>query len=281
MLILTSMKISVVIPVFNSTNTIASCLNTLSNQTLKPLEILLIDDGSTDKTVKTIKTLQKKLPKLKLLTQAHQGPAKARNLGAKKAKGDILVFVDSDMEFDQSFINQLTLPIKNKTAKGTWSGHEFVSNWRNLWARCWNYNQGRKTAKMIGNLQAQRPVFRSILKSEFDRVHGFDSIGYTDDWTLGNKLGYQPKVTTAKFYHHNPDSLAKVFLKAQWIGKRQYKLGKLGTLYTIFKVNALFSSLVGLYKSVRFLTPGFLIFKLVYDLGIMIGALKSLKGTKY
>ena len=275
------MSISVVIPTFNSSLTLKACLESLSNQTLKPLEIILIDDGSTDNTVKTIKALQKKLPKIKLLTQAHLGPAIARNLGALRSKGDILVFVDSDMEFDQSFINQLTLPIKNKTAKGTWSGHEFVANWDNLWARCWNYNQGRRTAKMIGNLKAQKPVFRSILKSEFERVHGFDSIGYTDDWTLGNKLGYQPKVTTAKFYHHNPDSLIKVFNQAQWIGKRQYKLGKLGTLYTIFKANALFSSLVGLYKAVRFLTPGFLIFKLVFDLGITVGAIKSLKGTKY
>ena len=134
---------------------------------------------------------------------------------------------------------------------------------------------------MIGNLKVQRPVFRSILKLEFLRVNGFDSIGYTDDWTLGNKLGYQPKVTTAKFFHHNPDSLLKVFSQANWIGKRNYKLGKFGALWTIVKSNALFSSFIGLYKSLRFLTPGFLLFKLVYDLGIMIGALKSLKGDKY
>ena len=275
------MSISIIIPTYNSSSTIKNCLETISNQTLKPKEIILIDDGSTDNTVKIIKSLQKKLTRITLLTQSHLGPAVARNLGANQAKGDILVFVDSDMEFDQTFLNQLTLPIIKKTTKGSWSGNEWVSNWQNVWARCWNYNQGRSTRKMIGDLKAQRPVFRSILKTEFMRVNGFDSIGYTDDWTLGNKLGFMPKVTTAKFYHHNPDTLIKVFKQSQWIGKRQYKLGKIGTLYTIFKANALFSSLIGLYKSVRFLNPAFIIFKLVYDLGILIGASQSLKGTKY
>ncbi|MFH1280902.1 MAG: glycosyltransferase family 2 protein [Candidatus Beckwithbacteria bacterium] len=275
------MTISVIIPAYNSAKTLPSCLNSLSNQTLKPLQIILIDDGSTDNTIQVIKQLQKELPKILILTQSHQGPAVARNLGVKKARGDILVFVDSDMEFDQGFLSQLTLPIRKKTAKGTWSGNEWVKNWDNTWARCWNYNQNRRTPRMIGDLSRQRPVFRSVLKSEFIRVKGFDNIGYTDDWTLGSKLGYIPRVTTAKFYHHNPDTLIKVFNKANWIGKRQYKLGKLGTIYTIAKANALFSSLTGLYKSVRYLTPGFFIFKLVYDLGILTGAIQSLKGDKY
>lgn len=275
------MAISVIIPVYNSADTISACLNTLSNQTLKPLEIILIDDGSNDSTIKVINTLKKKLPNIILLTQSHQGPAVARNLGASKARADILVFVDSDMEFDQGFLSQLTLPIRKKTTQGTWSGNEWVKNWQNIWARCWNYNQNRRTPKMIGDLKTQRPVFRSILKSEFLRVKGFDNIGYIDDWTLGNKLNYQPKVTTAKFFHHNPDSLKKVFKQANWIGKRPYKLGSLGTIYTIFKTNFLFSIITGLINSIRFLSPRFFIFKLVYDLGIFTGAIQSLKGTKY
>ena len=54
------MTISVIIPTYNSAETIKACLKSLSNQTLKPLELILIDDGSTDDTIKTIKALQKK-----------------------------------------------------------------------------------------------------------------------------------------------------------------------------------------------------------------------------
>ncbi|MFH0943327.1 MAG: glycosyltransferase family 2 protein [Candidatus Beckwithbacteria bacterium] len=270
------MSVSVIIPAYNEALTITNCLNSLFNQTLKVLEIIVVDDGSTDTTVDKVTKLQKTLPKIKLIKQSHQGPAQARNLGANQAEGEILVFVDADMEFDQGFLKQLTLPLMNRLAVGSWSGNEWVKNWQNVWARCWNYNQNRPDAKMVSDQKGQKKVFRSILKSEFIRVNGFDSIGYTDDWSLGSKLGVEPKITTAKFYHHNPNTLLTVFRQARWIGKREYKLGKIGILITVFKANAGFSIIIGLLKSFRFLFPPFIIFKLVYDLGIMLGALEKL-----
>lgn len=274
-------SISVIIPVYNSKDTLKACLASLNNQTLRPGEIILVNDGSTDESVKTIKNLQKKLPNIKFFTQIHQGPATARNLGASKAKEKILVFVDSDMEFDQDFLFRLTLPVRKGIAKGSWSGHEFVKNWQNPWARSWNYDLGLKT-KIRVKLQEKPPkVFRSILKSEFDKVKGFDAIGYTDDWTLSSKLGYFPKITRAKFYHHNPDTLKKVFTQAKWIGQRQYKLNKIGNLVAILRSNFLFSLFIGLYKSILFFEPKFIVFKLVYDFGIMTGAVKSLSNQRY
>jgi glycosyltransferase involved in cell wall biosynthesis len=271
------MTISVIIPAYNEAKTISLCLKSLLNQTRKPDEIIVIDDSSTDKTVKQVK----QFPQVKLLKQAHQGPGTARNLGASQAKGNILVFVDADMEFDKAFLAQLLKPILSGKAKGAWSGQEFVKNWHNPWARCWNYNQNRRTSRMISRHPGQKKVFRAILKSEFDKVKGFDIIGYTDDWTLVSKLGYQPKPTHAKFYHHHPDTLLEVFHQASWIGQRPYKLGHLGTFLTILKANAGFSVIIGLLKSILFFTPQFLIFKLVYDLGIISGAFQSLLGKRY
>ena len=271
------MKISVIIPAYNSQSTIAQCLSSLLAQAKPPDEIIVIDDSSTDNTARQVK----KFNQVKLLEQSHQGPAAARNLGASQAKGDILVFVDSDMEFDPDFLVLLTKSIRTKKTKGTWSGNEWVKNWDNVWARCWNYNQNRKTARMVGDRRGQKKVFRAILKSEFDKVRGFDQIGYTDDWTLVAKLGYQPKATFAKFYHHNPANLSRVFNQSRWIGKRQYKLGALGTLLTIIKANPLFSLITGLIKSLQYRTPHFLVFKLVFDLGLILGATASLFGKKY
>ena len=265
-----SLSISIIIPIFNSGKTIKACLKSLTKQSLKP-EIIIVDDGSKD----DFKSIVQSFPQVKLLIQKHQGPAVARNLGAKQAKGKILVFVDSDMEFDQNFLKDLTKPIMINKAKGSWSGNEQVANWENLWARCWNYNQNRFFPHMTGS-KGQRQVFRAILKSEFIRVNGYNSIGYTDDWSLVNKLGFKPEITQAKFYHHNPSSLLAVFKKARWIGKRQYKMGKLGNLWTILKSNAGFSIIFGTAKALVTKTPGYLIFKLVYDLGIMLGAIENL-----
>jgi len=276
-----NLGISVIIPTYNEVKHIANCLKSLLNQTLKPTEIIVVDDGSSDDTMPEIQRLQKTLPKIKLFKQPHQGPGTARNLGSRQAGGGILVFVDADMEFDQGFLQQLTLPIFKNRAIGTWSGSEYVKNWHNPWARCWNYNQNRSDARMVGDSQGQKKVFRAILKSEFEKVKGFDIIGYTDDWTLASKLGVEPKTTYAKFYHNNPSSLTAVFTQARWIGKRQYKLGWFGTLITIMRANAGFSVLIGLYKSFRYFSPQFCLFKLVYDLGITWGAITSLFGEKY
>ena len=218
---------------------------------------------------------------VKRLNLPHLGAGAARNLGAKKSSGEILVFVDADMEFEVDFIARLITPILEGKAKGTWTGNEQVKNWDKVWARCWNYNLGRYTSEMISRFSGQRPVFRAILRSEFDKVNGFDLIGNNDDWTLVNKLGYQPKSTQALMWHYNPDSLAAVFNQAVWLGQRRYKLGILGTLFTLVKHNAASSILVGSIKALQTATPAFLPFKLTFDLGLSWGALLSISGRRY
>ncbi len=275
------LSVSVIIPAFNEANTINLCLESLRRQTDLPVEILVVDDGSTDTTAQVVEQFNQGYKRVRLLSQPHLGPAKARNLAARQARGKVLVFVDADMEFSPDFLLALTQPIFNGQSRGSWSGEEWVKNWDNVWARCWNFNQGRLTASMIGN-QGQKRVFRAVLRSEFLRVGGFDSIGYTDDWTLVNKLGYQPKPTRAKFFHHNPGPLNAAFSQAYWIGKRQYKQGKLGTIITLVKFNPFFSLINGLYKSLVFKESRFGLFKLVYDWGIFRGAWVNLtQGSQY
>lgn len=275
-------SVSIIIPAFNEADTIGLCLESLRNQTDLPLEILVVDDGSTDDTAQRVKKVSRGYKRVRLLSQPHLGPAKARNLAAKQAKGEVLVFVDADMEFSPDFLVTLTQPIFSGKAKGTWSGEEWVKNWDNVWARCWNYNANRREPRMIGTGKGQKRVFRAVLRSEFLRVAGFDSIGYTDDWTLVNKLGYEPKPTRAKFFHYNPDTLKDVFSQAYWIGKRQYKLKKLGTIITLVKYNPGFSLIAGLLKAVRYVEPRFVAFKLVHDWGIFRGAWDSLRhGSRY
>lgn len=276
------LSVSVIIPAFNEAKTIGHCLESLKWQTDLPLEILVVDDSSTDGTVSVVKQFEQGYKRVRLLSQQHLGPAKARNLAAKQAKGKVLVFVDADMEFAPDFLVNLTRSIFLNQARGTWSGEEWVKNWDNVWARCWNYNANRREPRMIGTGKGQKRVFRAVLRSEFLRVAGFDSIGYTDDWTLVNKLGYLPKATRAKFFHYNPDSLKEVFSQAYWIGKRQYKLKKLGTIITLVKYNPGFSLIAGLLKAVRYVEPRFVVFKLVHDWGIWRGAWDKLtKGSRY
>lgn len=136
------MKTSIIIPTYNEIGVLEKCIESLGFQTDTDFEILVVNDGSTDETVKILQNLKASLQNFNFVEQKHLGAGAARNLGARQAKGSILVFVDADMTFDKAFLSKLIEPIENGNAKGTFSKEEYVSNWDNEWARCWNINEG-------------------------------------------------------------------------------------------------------------------------------------------
>lgn len=273
------MTISIIIPVYRKMEYLDKCLESLAKQTYRDFEVIIIDDGNSD----GLKSLKFKSLKLKLFKQQHQGSAIARNLGAEESKGEILVFVDADMTFERDFLKDLVSPILKSKTRGTFSKNELVANWENVWARCWNYNFHLPAKKRLpDNYPDHAPVFRAILKSEFDKVGGFDSKGYNDDWTLSEKLVYQAQaVKGAIYYHYNPESLTEVFQQAKWRVKRKYKLGLWGELGNLFIFTLPFSIILGSLKAISRGEPELLIFKIIFDLGSFLGLLEKILLHKY
>lgn len=262
---------SAILAVYNGATTIKLCLESLLVQSV-PLEIIVVDDGSTDNSLSLIHSVESIDRNIQVIKQNHAGPALARNLAAKHAKSEILLFVDADMIFDRNYVRDLIKPIQKGKMVGTYTIEERVGNWDNVWARCWNMQEGWEDQKRFPqNPPKWGTDFRAILKSDFDRVGGFDHIGYTDTWSLFNKLGVRPLATRAVCYHHNPGSLAAVYRQARWSGKRPYKFGVLGTIYALLRTTFPVSLLIGIYKSIYYKVPYFVIFKLVYDLGRFVG----------
>lgn len=273
------MKASVVIPVYNEADVIEECLESLRRQSYKNLEIIVVDDGSSDATLQKLKA--SKTPKLQVLAQPHLGAGAARNFGASKAKGEILVFVDADMTFAPDFIRNLVKPIEEGKAIGTFSKEEYLANKDNIWAVCWNLNRGLPKDRMHPqNYSDHQPVFRAILKTEFERAGGFnEKAGYTDDWTLSEKLGVKAVAAPgAVFYHKNPASLREVFSQSKWMAKRRYKWGVIGYILALARVSFPASLFIGFIKSIAIFNLRFLIFKIVSDFGQFIGILEYLKG---
>ena len=89
-------KISVIIPVYNAENYVEKCVNSIFNQTYKNLEIILVDDGSTDNSGKIIDDLSRKDNRIKVIHKENGGASSARNEALKIATGDYISFVDSD-----------------------------------------------------------------------------------------------------------------------------------------------------------------------------------------
>lgn len=281
------MKISIIIPAYNEEKVIGACLESLEQQTYNNLEIIVVDDGSVDRTLQILRNIESNNPTVRVLKQDHKGAGAARNLGAKEAKGETLVFVDADMVFDSKFIEMLTKPIREKKLLGTFSKEEYVLNKDNVWSKCWNINKGLPVNRMhqedYPNLQ---PVFRAVLKKEFDQVNGFDTIGYIDDHSLSKKLGQQAiSAPGAIFYHRNPENLQEIFSQARWIGKSEFKNRKIKNesimkTISIIRYSPVFSLINGFVNAIRFGLPEFILFKFVYDIAIEISLFRSFFGEQ-
>lgn len=89
-------KISIIIPVYNVEKYIENCINSILNNTFKNIEIICINDGSTDNSLKILNELSQKEKRLKVFSQNNQGAGAARNYGLLLAKGKYIYFMDSD-----------------------------------------------------------------------------------------------------------------------------------------------------------------------------------------
>lgn len=107
-------KISIIIPMYNSEAYIRQCLNSVRNQTYYNLEILVIDDGSTDKSLKICRDMCQEDNRICLFTQRHAGVSSARNRGLDEATGDYIFFLDSDDMIHPFLLEELTRQMESK-----------------------------------------------------------------------------------------------------------------------------------------------------------------------
>ena len=100
-------KISIIVPLFNTEKYIEKCLNSLVNQTLKDIEIIIVNDGSTDSSMITVRNFASKDSRIKILNQLNQKQGTARNNGMQIATGEYIGFVDSDDWVDLDYFEKL------------------------------------------------------------------------------------------------------------------------------------------------------------------------------
>jgi len=102
-----TIEISVVVPFFNAEDTILYCLDGIKNQKLKPLEVILVDNNSSDNSANMVKQFiaQNGIENIHYFFEKKQGPSYARNCGVNHANGDIIAFTDSDCIPDPNWLN--------------------------------------------------------------------------------------------------------------------------------------------------------------------------------
>lgn len=106
-------KVSVVVPIYNVEEYLEECLDSLVGQTYEKIEIILVNDGSTDRSLEIAEQYAEKYEKIKLVSQENGGLSKARNTGMKLADGRYLCFVDSDDWLERNTIQEIAALMEN------------------------------------------------------------------------------------------------------------------------------------------------------------------------
>jgi glycosyltransferase involved in cell wall biosynthesis len=232
------MRVSIIIPAFNAEQTIAECLEACLRQTWADCEIIVVDDGSTDRTGeivqsfdrtgRTDRTDQKPICNLQsaicnrnvlYFRQANKGPAAARNAGAAKATGDVLAFTDSDCVPRPDWIERLLEGFAEGVVGvgGTYA----IANKQSLLARMVHeeimvrHELSGENVDFLGSFNV------SYLRSAFEAAGGFDesfSNASAEDNDLsyrlidkGGRLRFRPQAVVA---HYHPTRLWP-YLKTQ------------------------------------------------------------------
>ncbi|HWP64742.1 MAG TPA: glycosyltransferase family 2 protein [Candidatus Limnocylindria bacterium] len=180
-------RISVVIPVYNAEATLAECLTRVFQSTFESFEVVLVDDGSTDRS----RAIAQTFPVRIVPTPGRVGPGVARNIGARAAVGEILFFIDSDVMLRPDSLAGLAEAFEDRTVDalcGVQSAemrhNDLVSQYKNLWMR-WTY------LRHTGSVPLFYTTAAAIRRDAFLRAGGFDE-GYAtpnvEDTAFGQKL---------------------------------------------------------------------------------------------
>lgn len=120
--------ISVIVPVYNCSDTLHRCVESLNNQSYPNIEIILVDDGSKDSSLSVCQKLASRIKSVRVFHQENKGQASARNYGVREAAGDFVAFVDADDWVDENIYEILYSNLKKESAQISCCGIERILN---------------------------------------------------------------------------------------------------------------------------------------------------------
>jgi glycosyltransferase involved in cell wall biosynthesis len=256
-------RTSVVVAAYNEEAHICRLLRSLRDQTLSPIETIVVDDGSTDATA----TLAKGEGAY-VISTSHRGAARARNTGAAAATGEFLVFIDGDMCAGPHYVERLVAPIKAGLAIGSFTKELYIGNPDSPWARCYARIRRLAFPRLLPPEFPDRWAnYRAIRRDAFQAAGGYDDVGYGEDMTLAPKVRELAVAAPGAWcLHFNPASLGEIFENGRWIG-RGYDIAKVARPW---RDNSPWRAVS---KAVRERDLGWRIFaaRLAYHSGVMVG----------
>ncbi|WP_307873340.1 glycosyltransferase family 2 protein [Bacillus sp. TH50] len=131
-------KVSIIVPVYNSEKFISKCLESIIRQTYRNIEILIINDGSSDESETIINVYREIDNRITYYYQNNSGPSKARNKGILNATGEYVIFLDSDDTVDENYVMYLLNEMINSNSDLVCCGYKDISKYGVL--NCSDFN---------------------------------------------------------------------------------------------------------------------------------------------
>lgn len=172
--------ISVIIPAYNDKKFLPECLQSIYNQTYKNLQIILVDDGSTDKTSSICDNWEKNDKRIHVIHQARGGVSAARNAGLYSAKGDYISFVDSDDYLDSHFYEKMLKAAKENDADVVSCFERLIDKKGNTRISIWHeMNRVSDNIAFLKEFLAQANPAVSVVWNKLYKKSFIDGISFT------------------------------------------------------------------------------------------------------
>lgn len=212
--------ISIIIPVYNTLNYLPECFNSIIKQTYRNIEIIVVDNGSTDGSGKLCDEYASKDTRIKVIHKEHTGVSSARNIGLDAANGKYIGFIDSDDYFAHDMIEQLYSAICESGTKICCCNYLAFSDTKHPDANI----RHKHTFEVLDQISAMKLLFsmnhyrflvwNKIYEKElFDDIRFPDEKHYEDIWPIYNIFKKVKEVTYVRqelcFYRQRNTSLSK------------------------------------------------------------------------
>ena len=183
--------VSIVIPVFNAAAYMKQTLESALEQTYRNIEIVAVDDGSSDGSLALLRSYE---PRIKVLSQANRGVSLARNRGVRESSGDFLAFLDADDVWDPTKVErQVSVLTQHPGALAVYCDHRIIDAEGNITGPSGALAQPRTSGQLLRNLILSNfiisPSLVMLRRAAFEQVGGFDeSVRAAEDYDLWMRI---------------------------------------------------------------------------------------------
>lgn len=206
-------KISVIVPVYNTEKYIERCLRSIIKQTYQNIEIIIVDDGSIDRTVEFCMHYQQIDSRIVVLTKKNGGAGSARNLGLKNASGDYISFIDSDDYVEEQMLEVLVRVLEDNNADISFCGVYTNPSEKIDSDEVICYDKKTALNNLLNETILSYPVNKIYRKELWDGVYFPENMTFEDLYIMPEIFCKARKVVETKadlywYYYNRPDNVS-------------------------------------------------------------------------